>query len=176
MVYTVLISAHAAAGLISFTAGCLALTRRSYFTVYFWSLVLLVVFLTAALALDWSRLNTILHAVFTGLLALGGYMVWRATQARRLQETTSHQQLAHRIDHIGFTLIALFDGFVIIAALDLGAPAWLAVVVAIAGVAVGHIAIRTLKIRQDRDSDGLARSGRYQAQPSADGDAKSPST
>ncbi len=49
-----LIAAHTAAGLGAFTAGCLALTRRSYFTVYFCSLVFLVVFLAAVVAVDWT--------------------------------------------------------------------------------------------------------------------------
>jgi uncharacterized membrane protein len=145
MIHTVLIAAHAAAGLIAFTAGYLALTRRSAFTVYFWSLIVLVVFLAAVLALDWPGLDTTSHAVFTALLVLGGYMIWRATQARRLQHTTSPQQQARRIDHIGFTLIALFDGFVIITALDLGAPPWLAAVVGVAGIAAGHTTLGRLK-------------------------------
>jgi len=147
MWHTVLIAAHAAAGLAAFTAGCLALTRRSYFTVYLWSLIFLVAFLAAAVAVDWTRLNTASRAVFAAFTALGGYMIWRAVQARRLQQATSLQQRARRIDHIGFSLVALFDGFVIIIilALGLGAPSWLAIVVAAAGIAAGHTTLRRLK-------------------------------
>lgn len=143
MGHTVLIAAHAAAGLGAFTAGCLALTRRSYFTVYFWSLVFLVVFL--AVAVDWAGLDTASRIVFAAFTGVGGYMVWRAVQARRLQQATSLQQRARRIDHIGFSLVALFDGFVIILALDLGAPSWLAIMIALAGVAAGHTTLRRLK-------------------------------
>ncbi len=145
MEHTVLIAAHTAAGLGAFTAGCLALTRRSYFTVYFCSLVFLVVFLAAVVAVDWTGLNTASRAVFAAFTGLGGYMIWRAVQARRLQQATSLQQRARRIDHIGFSLVALFDGFVIILALDLGAPSWLAIVVAVAGIAAGHTTLRRLK-------------------------------
>ncbi len=145
MGHTVLIAAHAAAGLAAFAAGCLALTRRSYFTVYLWSLVSLVVFLAAVVALDWAGLDTASRALFAALTFLGGYMIWRAVQARGLQQSTSLQQSARRIDDIGFTLVALFDGFVIILALDLGAPAWLAIVIAAAGIAGGHTTLRRLK-------------------------------
>jgi hypothetical protein len=41
---------------------------------------------------------------------------------------------ARYIGDAGFTLIALFDGFVIISALDPGAPAWLIVRIGSAGV------------------------------------------
>lgn len=145
MWHTVLIVAHAAAGLAAFAAGCLALTRRSHFRVYFWSLVLLVVFLAAVVAVDWSGLDTASRTVFAAFTGLGGYMIWRAVQGRRLQRATSLQQRARRIDHIGFTLVALFDGFVTIAALDLGAPAWIAIVIAVAGIAAGHTTLRRLK-------------------------------
>ncbi len=145
MVHTVLIAAHAAAGLAAFAAGCLALARRSYFTVYLWSLVSLVVFLAAAVAVDWSGLDTASRTLFAALAALGGYMIWRAVQARQLQQVTSLQHRGRHIDHIGFTLVALFDGFVIILALDLGAPAWLAIVIALAGIAAGHTTLGRLK-------------------------------
>ncbi len=145
MGHTVLIAAHTAVGLAAFAAGWLALTRRSYFTVYFWSLIFLVAFLAAVVAVDWAGLDSASRTVFAALTALGGYMIWRAVQARQLQQATSLQQRARRIDHIGFTLVALFDGFVIIAALDLGAPAWLAIVIAAAGIAAGHTTLRRLK-------------------------------
>ncbi len=145
MWHTVLIAAHAAAGLAAFAAGCLALTRRSYFTVYLWSLIFLVAFLAAVVVVDWAGLDSASRTVFAAFTALGGYMIWRAVQARRLQRSTSLQQRARRIDHIGFTLVALFDGFVIILALNLGAPAWLTIVIAAAGIAAGHTTLRRLK-------------------------------
>ncbi len=146
MAHTVLIAAHAAAGMAAFAAGCLALThRRAYFPVYFWSLISLVVFLAAAIAVDWAGLDIASRGLFVALTVLGGYMIWRAFQAHRLQQANSLQHRARRIDHIGFTLIALFDGFVIILALDLGAPAWAVIMIAIAGTAAGHTTLARLK-------------------------------
>jgi len=44
-------------------------------------------------------------------------------------------------DDVGFTVIALFDGFVIVSSLDLGAPIWLVVVIGVFGVLGGRAAI-----------------------------------
>lgn len=140
MVHTAFITLHAAAGIIAFTAGCLALRKRAYMTIYFWSLIALVVSLAAVVVLDWAGLDTVSRALFAALLGFGGFLIWQAVQARRLP-TGDPELRARVIDHVGFTLIALFDGFVIILALDLGAPVWSAIVVAVAGVAVGRTAI-----------------------------------
>lgn len=82
MGHAVLIAAHAAGGLAAFAAGSLALTRRSYLTVYLSSLVSLVVFLAAVVALDWAGLDTASRAYSRPSTFLGGYMIWR--QSRRV--------------------------------------------------------------------------------------------
>ena len=55
------------------------------------------------------------------------------------------------IDHVGFVLISLFDGFAIVSALDLHAPGWLIAVIAVAAVGVGIYGInlrkKTLKMQ-----------------------------
>jgi hypothetical protein len=48
---------------------------------------------------------------------------------------------------MGFTLIALFDGFVIISALDLGAPSWLVVAPGVLGIVVGRLGVRRVQRR-----------------------------
>jgi len=52
------------------------------------------------------------------------------------------------LDDIGFNLISLFDGFVIVAAIDLGAPVWLVVLGAIAAVVLGAQLIERAKRRE----------------------------
>jgi hypothetical protein len=49
------------------------------------------------------------------------------------------------VDHIGFTLISLFEGFIIVSGIDLGAPGWLTAVVAILGVVVGNRVLHGLQ-------------------------------
>lgn len=45
------------------------------------------------------------------------------------------------LDFVGFTLISLFDGFVIVAVLTRGGPVWLAVAAGVLGVVVGRAAM-----------------------------------
>lgn len=162
MVHATLIAAHATSGVVAFTAGCVAIRRRSAFAVYQWALVSLVVFLAAVVAADWPRLSTTSQALFAALSGLGGYMIWRSVQARRLLPATSAQPSGRYLDHLGFTLVALFDGFAIIAVLTFGGPGWLDGVVGVLGVAVGHATITTLKTRIARPGPPGKATGRHQ--------------
>ena len=75
----------------------------------------------------------------------GGPAVYRgAVQALSVLQEQNGNQLAV-IDHIGFNLIALFDGFAIIIALDLHAPGWLVAVIAVGAVGVGIYGINVRK-------------------------------
>jgi len=79
-----------------------------------------------------------------GATYLGLYMIWRAVQAVSvLREQPGNQGAV--IDHIGFNLISLFDGFAIISAIDLHASGWLVAVIAIGAVALGIYAINVRK-------------------------------
>lgn len=49
------------------------------------------------------------------------------------------------IDHVGFNLISLFDGFVIVAAIDLGVPGRLVVAIALLGIAGGIWGVNIVK-------------------------------
>jgi hypothetical protein len=147
MVHAALITAHAASGIIAFAAGCAAIWRRRAFRVYLWSLVALVALAAAAVAADWPGLGTGSRVVFAALTALGGYLIWRAALARRLLPAGPGRPPTRYLDHLGFTLIALFDGFAVIAVLSAGGPGWLAAAAGVAGVAAGRVAIGRLKAR-----------------------------
>lgn len=69
-------------------------------------------------------------------------MIWQAEQARRVTERSGQY-----FDHLGFTLVALLDAFIVIAVLNLAAPIWVVVAVGILGAGLGHLTIRTLKTR-----------------------------
>jgi hypothetical protein len=112
---------------------------------YFWSLVACIAFVVAAVAVDWNGLEAASH-LFAALTTLGALMVWRGAKARRIAAVSRPQRSARELDHLGFTLVALLDAFVI-GALDLGAPGWLLGVVAIAVAAMGHVWITRLKRR-----------------------------
>jgi hypothetical protein len=72
---------------------------------------------------------------------------WRGAQARQIAAASRTQWSARGLDDVGFTLVALLDAFVVIGALDLGAPGWLLGVVAVAVAAIGHVWITRLKRR-----------------------------
>lgn len=151
MAHNLLIAAHALAGVTCFVAGVVALRATTpatrWFRVYLVALFGLVLFLFAVVVLDWARLDGTRRTVFTALFALGLYMLWRGVRASARLHGGADGWRPRYVDDVGFTLISLFDGFVIVSAIDLGAPGWLVAVVAVAGVAVGIVAIRRLKAR-----------------------------
>lgn len=79
----------------------------------------------------------------TALALYTGWRGWRALRALRSPAVAPGDY----IEDVGFTLITLFDGFVIIGALDLGSPVWLVVIVGVLGVLVGRLGIRRVKER-----------------------------
>jgi hypothetical protein len=147
MWHTALITLHAAGGSLAFAAGYLAIRRPSYLDTYFWSLVACIAFLVAVVAVDWSGLGAGSRALFAALTALGAVMVWRGARARRIATSGRTQWSPRELDHLGFTLVALFDAFVVIGANDLGAPGWLLGVVGVAVAVIGHAWITRLKRR-----------------------------
>lgn len=151
MLHTALITLHAVAGVVAFIAGALALNLRGMdswrFPVYGWSLVIMVVAVAVAVAVNWDQFEAVSRVVFSGLLVLAGYMLWRAWQARtRLRERGTDWRSRY-VDDVGFTLISLFAGFVIVGAIDLGAPGWLVGIVAVAGIGGGILGLRQVKSR-----------------------------
>jgi hypothetical protein len=107
-------------------------------------LILMEVFLVIAILSHITSLLGITQVIFGGLAILGVYMIWRAVQALKVLQKREGNQVAV-IDHIGFNLIALFDGFAIISAIDLQAPGWLVAVIAVGAVVIGIYAINTRK-------------------------------
>src|SRR5437016_13536222 len=107
-------------------------------------LILMEVFLVIAILSHVTSLPAITQIIFLGLAILAMYMIWRAVQAVFVLREP-HPNQGAVIDHIGFNLIALFDGFAIISALDLAAPGWLVAVIAVGAVALGNYAINVRK-------------------------------
>ncbi len=138
MTHNLLIIGHTLAAVVSFVAGALSLspaTTRSWrFQTYLVSLVGMFVFMVGAVAWDWRDLESGTMAIYLVLVGLGVVMLVRAfSAATRLRRRDRNWQSRY-IDGVGFTLISLFEGFIIVAAIDLGAPPWLVVLVAVAGV------------------------------------------
>ncbi len=147
MAHTVLIALHTAAAILALLAGAVALRRTWPFDIYLWSLVATVVLLAATVGVDWAGLATTSRAIFSAFTVLGGYMIWRGVQARRLLARPSGGRSPRYLDHLGFTLVALTDAFLVIAVLTLGAPAWAIAVIGALAAAAGHRTLAALKRR-----------------------------
>jgi hypothetical protein len=145
MLHTILIAAHTASGLVAFVAGVVAIRRGRLFGVFLWSLFGTILFLVAALAVDWKELGAVQQGVFAALAALGVYMVLRGLQARSVRPIRASRPTADYVDHVGFNLIALFDAFVAVLVLDIGFPVWLVVAVAVLVAIVSSLVLRAIK-------------------------------
>jgi len=146
-VHTALIALHAAAGVMALGAGAIAIRRASSFGVYLWSLVVCIAALAAVVVYDWEGLEAGTRVLFLVFVVFGAYMIRRAVVARRCLAAPSAERRSRYLDNLGFTLVALFDAFLVIAVLDLGAPGWLTAVAGVAVAVAGHRWIGRLKER-----------------------------
>lgn len=145
-----LIAVHAAASVAAFAFGCLALRPPTprvppAFRLYLGALWLMVLALLAVVALDWGGLDLPSRALYAALSALALYTGWRGWRALRQLRGRAGGWRGRYVDDVGFTLITLFDGFVIILALDAGAPLWAIVLVGVLGVLVGRLVVERTK-------------------------------
>lgn len=149
--HTILILGHAVAGLVALVLGCLVLrpqpARSLRFRSYLIALTAMLVLVVAVVAVDWAELGTGQRVTFTLLLLLGGYTVLRGVQARRALRRMPPGWRDRYVDHVGFTVISLFDGFAIVGAIDLRAPLPIVLAVGALGVATGILAINRVKRR-----------------------------
>jgi hypothetical protein len=108
-------------------------------------LMLMAVFLIIAILSHVTRLPISQQLIFGGLFLLLMYMIWRAIRAVIVLRKHEQADQFKALDHVGFVLISLFDGFAIVSALDLHAPPWLLVVIAVGAVLLGISAINLRK-------------------------------
>jgi hypothetical protein len=89
----------------------------------------------------WTNYSNPERIIFTGLFGLALYMLYRARSASRLLKFPKNNWKYGYIEHIGFTLISLFEGFIIVATLNAGSPGWFVAILAVLGVFAGRWAI-----------------------------------
>jgi hypothetical protein len=155
--HTIAIVVHATSAIAAFILGIVLIFQSNTLRqlqlgrAFLVLLILMGIFLVIAILSHVTSLSTLKQIIFGGLVILVGYMIWRAVQAVTI--LTKHQQEDQLkvIDHVGFVLISLFDGFAIVSALDLQAPGWLIAVIAVGAVEVGIYGInlrkKTLKMQ-----------------------------
>lgn len=135
--HSFLIALHALSGLLALAVGVVALFRPRFFTTYAAALVVTLVSLGVVVAWDWRGLDPVARTLFTAFLGLGVVMLVQAERARRARANTTR---AHTyLDALGFTLVSLADGFIVIAVLDLGGPIWAVVATGVVIAVAGHL-------------------------------------
>ncbi|MCV2490863.1 hypothetical protein OF117_16020 [Geodermatophilus sp. YIM 151500] len=150
MWHTLFVILHAGTATLALLAGLVALRAGRAFEVYRWSLVGMTAFLVPALVAGWGGFATAARVVFLALLGLAAVMVHRAVAAGRLLPRDTGGPTGPYLDHVGFTLISLTDGFAVVAVLRAGAPAWLIAVIGIGIAVAGHVALESAKRRLAR--------------------------
>jgi hypothetical protein len=145
MLHNTLIGIHTTGASLAFISGSLVLALhvrqntnfRWMFNLFLVALIIMILFVISVIAVDWPKLDGTTRVIFPALAVLDLYMAWRALQSYRIRQEQREKWRLRYIDHIGFNMISLFDGFVIILAIDLGAPIWLVIILAVLGVAAG---------------------------------------
>ena len=170
-----LIGIHAAGGTVAFGAGVILVRQaagrgpgRLPDMAYLAGMVVLAATAAALTGTDWAGLGPAPRAVFAALTGFAVVLAGLAGRAGRLLRARAPGWRPRFTEAVGFTLIALFDGFVIIAALDLGAPGWAVAVAAVAAVLAGRRVIQRASARAARSQDQPAQP-RTEAQSSLSG-------
>jgi hypothetical protein len=146
MTREILIALHAVGGGVAFIAGARVLVppighhanRHWLFNVFLVALAWMTVFLLPLVTIDWPYMDPLQRAIRGGLCLLALYMGWRALQARRALALQSEGWRRDYVTHLRFILIALFEGFAIVVAIDVGMQGWLVAVIAVAGLLIGR--------------------------------------
>lgn len=142
MWHTIFVAAHAFTATSALIAGILTVLRSRSFATYLGSLVAMELFLMLAIAVQWPAYNWPERAVFASLAAFGGVVVWqggRAWQARPVNGVTISVRC---YEHLGFTLVALVDAFLVVTVLNAGAPGWAVAATGVVVALAGHLALR----------------------------------
>src|SRR5712692_3306811 len=152
MAHLIMIVLHATAAALCFILGALTLvphlshhSRLTLSTYYVGTLIAMIVFLAGAILAHVGQLEALQRGIFAGLFVLSLYMLFRGTRGRTVLRMQHDGWWPIYVDHIGFTLISLFEGFIIVSGIDLGAPGWLTAIVAVLGEVVGSRVLHGLQ-------------------------------
>lgn len=141
MLHDLLITVHAVAATAAWVAGLVALPGGRLLAVHRGTLVVMAGALAAAVVVGWPGYPTASRVIFPVLLVLAAAMLVRTELAARVRPATVGATTPRYVDHLGFSLISLSVGFLLIAVLRAGAPGWVAVAVGVGTVVGGRAAV-----------------------------------
>jgi len=151
---------HTISGLLAFIYGWISLHKlennslKKLFLTFLISLICLDIFMIGAIIVDIPSLSQGQLFTFSGLTLLGLYMLYRGYQAYLVQKSRRNNWKIPFIEHVGFNLISLFDGFVIVLAIDLKFPVWGTITIGILGVIIGISVVNRIKLKTKAGSSG----------------------
>lgn len=154
MLRTVLVVIHAGAGIAGLVVGLsaiapepprgwLRLLRRAYLP----CVAVLLASLAALLVVDWGGLATGVRLAFGGLAGLGAVMVIRLVLAQREVAAQRAGWQGRYIDHVAFSYIALWVGFLVLPALNLPYPQFTVPAVVVAVIGTGALLVSRYRRR-----------------------------
>lgn len=159
---TALVILHAAPGVAGLMAGLLAVPpprpadgRTWWRRLYALCVAVLLGGLVVLLAYDWADLDPAARLAFTGLAGLGAVMAVRLVLARRAAGTGAAGWQRRYVDHVAFTYISLWVGFLVVPALNTAWPQVAVPVVVVAVVGAGSV----LASRYRRRFPGVSSAG-----------------
>lgn len=139
---------HAVAAVLAAVAGVLALRRPRWAGSY----VVLLAVSAAALAGVAATPTPGMLLIDLALLALFVVVLVRAEQARRVA-SAARAGSPRYVAGVGFGLISLAAGFLVVTVFDLGAPVWGIVATGVIVAVVGHLVLRR-RLRALEGADG----------------------
>jgi hypothetical protein len=150
----ILVVIHASAGVGGLVTGLAALApprpddgRRWIRRLYLLFLAVLLISMVVLVAMDWNDLDVAARVAFGALIALGAAMAVRISLANRAASGHGADWRKRYIGHVYFTYISLWEGFVILPALNLPLPQVSVPLVAVSVLLIGHTLIARYEAR-----------------------------
>jgi hypothetical protein len=149
-----LVAIHAVAGVAGLVTGLAALSPTRATDSWWWlrglypiCIAILVVSVAVVVAIDWDGLDAVGRIAFSALTGLGAVMVYRIRRARLEASRRAEGWQERYIGHVYFTYISLWEGFVILPALNLPLPQLSVPLLALAVLLAGHVLLGRYKSR-----------------------------
>ena len=144
---TVFVSVHAGAATVAVIAGLVALPAGRLVRLHLAAVLLMATALVPAVLVDWATTPVGARVAFVALAGLALVMVARAALAVRGRPQVTGGPTPGYLGHVGFALIALADGFAVVAAIRAGVPGYAVAALALGVIAAGHVALGVLQRR-----------------------------
>lgn len=157
MLHTLAVAVHALAATVALAAGVVALPAGRGYGLYRAALAVAAAALPVALAAGWATTEPVLRAVFAGLVVLAAVVVVRGVRAGAHRPGPGRHPDRAWLGHVGFTLVALVDGFLVVTALRLGVTGAGLLALGAGVAAVGHLLVRGAQHREHAPARAPAR-------------------